>query len=214
MESTLISNPTREKIVLTLKKKGDMSVEALSREVNITPMGVRQHLLVLERNGIVEYITRKHGIGRPDFIYRLTESADDIFPKSYQEFALNLLMNIEENDGRQKVDELFRRRYERVLTEKKRLLSGKDSLSDRIYTLARILQEDGCIVEVEEDSGHFTLKQFNCPISKIAFRFKEACKYDLHLFKKLIGEGVVRQQCLSDGAKACVYLIPKKHMAN
>lgn len=210
MDTGLLKNPAREKIVLTLKKNGNMSVDDLSREINITPMGVRQHLLVLERNGIVEYITKKHGVGRPGFLYKLTESADDIFPKAYHEFALNLLIYIENTDGKDRINEIFRIRYKRILAEKTRLLSGRDNLSGRVHALAEILQKDGCIVELEEHSGFFRLKQFNCTISKIACRFKEACNYDLQLFKKIIGEDVLREQCLSDGDQACVYVIPKK----
>ena len=100
METALADNPTRKKILLALKKNGSMSVEDLSGEVNITPMGVRQHLLLLEKSGAVEYITKKHGVGRPGFLYRLTETADDLFPKSYQSFAMDILTDIEHLDGK------------------------------------------------------------------------------------------------------------------
>lgn len=104
METALADNPTRKKILLALKKNGSMSVEDLSGEVNITPMGVRQHLLLLEKSGAVEYITKKHGVGRPGFLYRLTETADDLFPKSYQSFAMDILTDIEHLDGKGKID--------------------------------------------------------------------------------------------------------------
>lgn len=209
MDSALVDNEMRKKILLTLKKKGSMSVGDLSKEINITTMGVRQHLHVLERNGVVEYIIKKHGIGRPSFIYRLTDVADDLFPKVYQVFALDVLRDLEETNGRDSIDGIFKRRNERTLKEKMRVLSEKDSLSDRLYALAGMLDEDGCMVELEENDRSFKLKQFNCPILKIASNFREACNYDLQLFKALIGEDVIRQQCLSDGANACVYIIPK-----
>lgn len=206
----LIDNPTRKKILLALKKKGDMSVDALSSEVKITPMGVRQHLLILEKSGAVEYVTRKHGVGRPGFLYRLTENADDLFPKSYQTLALEILTELERLDGRDKIDDVFRKRKERIAAEMIRLLSGKKTVSDRVRLLAEQLEKDGSIVDLEEDDRHFKLKQFNCPISKVSYRFKEACSHDLQLFKELFGEAVTREQCLSDGDQSCVYVIPKK----
>lgn len=209
MELSLTDNPTRKKILLALKKKGSMSVEDLSGEVNITPMGVRQHLLILEKNGAVEYVTKKHGVGRPGFLYRLTETADDLFPKSYQSFALDILADIERHDGRSKIDEIFRRRKERTVQEMKKLLSGTDTLSGRLQTFSDLLRKDGFIAELEEGSKHFKLRQYNCPVSKIAFRFKEACTYDLQIFREVFGKDVVREQCLSDGDRACVYTIPK-----
>lgn len=209
MDASLIDNPTRKKILLALKKNGSMSVEDLSGEVHITPMGVRQHLLILERSGAVEYSTRRQGVGRPGFLYRLTETADDLFPKSYQSFAMDILTDIENHDGTPKINEIFRRRKERTVQEMKRLLSGTDTLSGRLRSLTGLLRNNGFIAELEEGDNHFRLKQFNCPISKIASRFREACTYDLQLFKEVIGEHVVREQCLSDGDQACTYVIPK-----
>jgi len=209
MDTAITDNPTREKILLTLKKKGSMSVDGLSREVNITPMGIRQHLLVLERKGIVEYVTRKHGVGRPGFLYRLTETADELFPKGYQDLALDILSDLERTDGKDKIDQLFKRRKERLAAELTPHLQGIDTLSGRVHSFSEMLQKNGYIVELEEHPTLFRLKQFHCPILKVARRFKEACDYDLQLYRELIGETVRREQCISDGGQSCEYVIPK-----
>lgn len=213
MDTGLIDNPTRRKILLALKKNGSMSVDDLSDTVKITPMGVRQHLLILEKKGAVEYITRKHGVGRPGFLYRLTATADDLFPKSYQTFAMDILTELERLDGRGKIDEIFRRRKERIAAEMTQSLSGKETVSERLHALSDLLDRDGFISELEENDANFKLKQFNCPISKMALRFREACAHDLQLFREIIGEGVSREQCLADGDQACVYVIPKHDQA-
>ncbi len=209
METTLADNPTRKKILLALKKNGSMSVEDLSQDVNITPMGVRQHLLILEKSGAVEYVTKKHGVGRPGFLYRLTETADDLFPKSYRSFAMDVLADLELIDGKAKIDQIFRRRKERTVLEFRKRLSGTDTLSGRLHAFADALRAEGYIAELEEGSRHFRLKQFNCPISKIAQRFPEACAYDLQAIREIIGEDAAREQCLSNGDQACVYVFPK-----
>ncbi len=209
MDTALHDNITRDKILLTLKKKGSLSINGLSKEVNVTAMGVRQHLLILERKGIVEYVPKKHGKGRPGFFYHLTETADDLFPKTYLGFAIDILRCIEEIDGREKIDEIFRRRAEAMRDDRMKLLSKKHELSDRLHALAEILQKDSCMVELEEDAKYFNLKIFNCPISKISSRFNEACKYDYWALKELIGNGAMRKQCLSEGDPACIYVIPR-----
>jgi predicted ArsR family transcriptional regulator len=203
-------NATRWKILLTLKKKGSMSADCLSKEVSITPMGVRQHLLVLERNGIVEYAVHKHGVGRPGFLYRLTDIGDNLFPKSYQEFAVGLLSDIESTDGRGKIDSLFKRRRERIAAGLDSQLLSANNLAGRLRVIADLLQEEGGIIELEEDADSFILKQFNCPISKIAVLFKEACDHDLQLLREITGRNVIRQQCLSSGGQACVYIVEKR----
>jgi len=208
----LIDNPTRKAITLALKKRGSLSVEELSKVVRITPMGVRQHLLVLERNGIVEYITKRRGVGRPGYLYRLTEKAGGLFPNGYADFSLDILKDIEKYEGREKVDELFRRRTERIVSEKIKTFSEKSVLSQRVSALAEMLSSEGGIVELEEDDKDFKLKQFNCPLPKVASRFREACACDFRLLQALVGEGVPiqQQQTLADGALHCLYLIPKE----
>ncbi len=209
MDTTFSDSATRKKILLALKKKGNMTVDSLSKEVNITPMGVRQHLLLMERNGLVEYITEKHGVGRPGFLYRLTGPADDLFPKTYQEFALGILYDLEQMDGKDKVAELFIRRKERMKAGLAVALSGVDNLSDKLRILAESMKSEGGIVEIEESKDSITLKQFNCPISKVALRFSEACDQDLQFITELTGSNVVRQQCIRDGDQSCRFVIKK-----
>ncbi len=209
MNTAFADGATKKKILLTLKKKGSMSVDSLSKEVNITPMGVRQHLLLMEKGGLVEYVTEKHGVGRPGFLYRLTDMADDLFPKTYQDFAINVLSDLENMDGKDKIAELFRRRKERIRAGLAGLLSGAAGLPDKLSILADSMRAEGGIIELEEDNHSFTLKQFNCPIPKIASRFGDACEQDLQLLSEITGRKVVRRQCLRDGDRSCTYVIEK-----
>ena len=121
----LNENPTREKIILLLKKRGAMAIDELSRELSITSMGIRQHLLSLERRGLIEYMTKRQGIGRPAFLYKLTAKADDLFPKEYDKFILNLFRDIEKNDGREKIDEILKWRRNRIVKDAREVLADK-----------------------------------------------------------------------------------------
>lgn len=195
---------------MLLKKKGSMSVEELSKEINITSMGVRQHLLILERNGIVEHITMKQGVGRPGFLYKLTESAENLFPKRYHNLLIDTLSDIAEKEGRERIMDIFKRRRERLFNERIGLLTEKTDLRDKVTTLAWLLNKEGNMVEIDENDKYYKLKQYNCTIHKVALRFKEACINDHELIKDLIGaKGIIHKERISDGSQACVYLIPK-----
>lgn len=210
MISELTENPTRRKIIIILKKKGEMSVEDLSKEINITAMGVRQHLLILERNGIVEYITKRQRVGRPGFLYKLTDAAENLFPKNYQNLAIDILSDIAEKEGRQKIMEIFKRRKDRLFNRRIQFLSEKNSLRDKVITLAELMNKEGNMVEIGENDKYFKLKQNNCTIHKVALMFKEACINDHELIKDLMGiKDIIHQERISDGSQACVYLIPK-----
>lgn len=204
-------NSTRGNIVLFLKKKGGMSIEELSNVINITPMGVRQHLLALEKKGIVTFIKKRHGRGRPVFTYMLTEKADDLFPKSYDGLALGILRDIKKHDGNEKIDKIFAWRRHRLFKFKREALSGKENLHDILNTLKQLLEAEGHFVELSKKNGHYHLKQYHCPIGKIAREFKDACKHELQLYRDLIGKHVTREQSVSEGAPSCLYLIPRIH---
>jgi predicted ArsR family transcriptional regulator len=202
-------NPTRERILFLLKKRGPLSIDDLSRQMGITPMGIRQHLISLERKGFVDYVARRYGVGRPAFLYKLTEKADDLFPKAYYKFMLTTLKELEKNEGRDKVDEIFRWRKEKILKERKDSLSDKKSLQDRVYALKDLLEADGYLVDLDMDDNNFILKEFNCPIAKVATEFREACKYELQIYRELLRKDITRQECIVEGSPSCTYIIPK-----
>ena len=205
----LNENPTREKIILLLKKRGPMAIDELSRELSITSMGIRQHLLSLERRGLIEYMTKRQGIGRPAFLYKLTAKADDLFPKEYDKFMINLFRDIEKNDGREKIDEILKWRRNRIVKDAKEGLADKKSIGEKMLALKEILEADGYFPEISESSTHYILKLFNCPIFKLAAEYKEVCRHDLGMFRELLGKDLNRDECINSGNPSCTYSLPK-----
>lgn len=208
MEQILQDAPTRHKILFLLKKNGGLTNDALSRLIRITPMGVRQHLLSLEREGFVRYETVRHGVGRPIFVYKLTEKATDWFPSSYDRFSLQILEAVEGREGRHGVDQMFQWRKEYLLERYRDVLGESQSLHDRVLLFSSKLREAGYCIEVEQSSSGFILRQYNCPIRAIAKDYPEACHYELELYRGIMGVGVQRSQCLAENGTACEYLIP------
>lgn len=201
-------NITKNSIIILLKKSGGMTIEELSKLVEITPMGIRQHLISLEKKGVVTYTAKRQGIGRPGFIYKLTEVADTLFPKSYDNFAVETLKDIEKNEGRSKIDEIFGWRSKRTLRTRKEVLREKKSIAELVNGLKEILQSEGYLVELEIIDGSYHLKLYNCPINKIAFEYDEACKHEIQMFKDLLGCDMQRLKSITDGGQACIYVIP------
>jgi predicted ArsR family transcriptional regulator len=200
---------TKQKILTHLKKSDHLTVAELSRRMGITPMAVRQHLMTLEKKGIIQYEAKKYGVGRPVFLYSLTERAEGIFPKAYGTFLTDMLRTLEEMDGKRKLDKLFRLRKEHLLAEKRKSLSGLGTLPEKLSKLAEELEADGFMAELSQDKDNFILKQFNCPIKGVSSEFTQPCKYELELYRDLLGTGVSRPECQREGDPACVYLIPK-----
>jgi predicted ArsR family transcriptional regulator len=208
MDIQVDENSTRNSIIQLLKKSNGLSIEELSKNIHITPMGIRQHLLSLEKKGVVTYIAKKHGIGRPGFVYMLTDSADELFPKSYDKFAIEILNDLKKYEGPEKLATVFRWRKDKQLSTIREALADTEHGTATVNGLKKILESEGHIVELTRENGHYHLKQFNCPIRKVAAEFKDLCSYELQLYRELFGEQVVREQNIADGSIACSYRIP------
>jgi predicted ArsR family transcriptional regulator len=208
MKYTVDENGTRENIIVLLKKSGGMSIEELRREIDITPMGIRQHLIALEKKGIVTYVTKRRGIGRPGFVYMLTDKANELFPTSYADLAIGVLRDIRKHDGIGKIDQIFKWRKDRVLKLRKQALAENQSVDESVRELSRLLQSEGYFVEVSRSNGHYRLKQYHCPIEAVAREFSAACAHELLLYKELLGKNVFREQTITEGSPHCLYIIP------
>ncbi len=191
-----------------------MSIDDLSGELQITSMGVRQHLLSLERRGLIDYMARRQGIGRPAFLYKLTEKAENFFPKAYDAFIINVFRDIEKHDGHAKIEEIFKWRKNRLLKDAREAVDGKPAFHDKVYVLRDFLNSEGYFADLLDTDNRYLLKLFNCPIYKLASEFKDACRYNLQLLRDLLGKEVNRESCMIQGETSCTYSIPKSLQKN
>lgn len=196
--------PTRRKILLALKKAGGMTAGELSELLGMTSMGVRRHLNILERDGLVSFDSEQRGLGRPAYVYQLTANADNLFPKTYHVLANELLGYLDEDD----LGRVFERRAERRLRLARARLAGL-GFREKIAELARILDEDGYLAEWEQvDEGTYLVTEFNCAIHDVAYRYRQACASELDFIRALLPEAVVeRQEYMMSGATCCSYRI-------
>ncbi len=199
---------TRREILMTLKKQGGMTADELSEVLGITAMGVRRHLMTLERDGLVQYKPVQRGVGRPSYVYSLTELADDLFPKNYEQFATELLNILRITDGEEKIEELFAKRMERLEAAYAPYLANKD-LPEQIAELTRIQNANGYLAEWEHvEDGTYVFVEHNCAIAKIANTCNFACDYELELLKKLLdADEIVRESHMGSGDISCRYRI-------
>ena len=205
--------PTRREILIALKKSGGLTAEQLSNLLGITPMGVRRHLITLERDGLVTYKTVQRGVGRPTYVYHLTDLADELFPKSYAELTQELLKILEESEGAGKVEALFAKRAERLAAAYRPRLEGKD-LAEQVAELARLQSEAGYLAEWEKiDENTFILKEHNCTIARVASHYPQACTFELTLFQNLLDGEVTREKHITSGDEGCFYVI-RRHQAD
>lgn len=202
---------TRQNILHHLRRHGRMTAIELSKSLEIGAVGVRQHLALLERDGLVEVAGLRRSVGRPSHLYQLTPEAERYFPKSYDTFAVEVLEIVSDIYGEEAINQVFSERTKRIKRRYFPRMEGK-SRAERVAELAEILVEMGHMCEYTCDQdGSFVLVGHNCPLDCIARCYPQCCTYEQELYQALLGVPIRRESYIAGGDRACRYTIPAEN---
>jgi DeoR family transcriptional regulator, suf operon transcriptional repressor len=198
--------PTRRALLVALRKRGEARAEELTAELGVTVGAVRQHLQGLAAADLVAHRVDRPGPGRPRHVYRLAPAAEALFPRAYAELTVELLDYIGDEDPDLVARAFERRRRARVERTRERLAGlGFDA---RVAEVARVLDEDGYLAEVEPlgDGGGWRILEHNCAILAVAQRYGHACGAEIAFLREVLPDAdVTRVSHILTGAHACTY---------
>ena len=197
---------TRWDILQILKKRGKASLEELAKEIGLVPVTVRSHLSVLERDHLVTSEEVRGRVGRPHFVYSLTDNAQELFPKNYHVLAERVLRAILEMDGPEKLERVFQTVSDNWASERAPRMAGKTA-EERVQEMAQIRTEEGALAECDRVNGEFMLRQYNCPAIRVAGQQPLVCRAELDYLRKLLGMDVERVSSIATGDGSCNYVI-------
>jgi predicted ArsR family transcriptional regulator len=199
---------TRQQILEYLQRQSRATVKELGKLLGLTSTGIRQHLTVLERDGLVDAREERGKVGRPTLVYSLTEKADALFPKTYDALASVLIEEVRESEGNERLHELLGRVAERMAAPYVERVEGRP-FDDRVQETARIMEEQGCMVELREvdGGGEYLLDEFTCPFPKVAERDRAVCALHVDFVRQLTGADARLTRSLLRGECACTYRI-------
>jgi len=196
--------PTRKQILDYLRLNGKGSVKDLGELLGLTSTGIRQHLTILERDGLIEGHEARGRIGRPALTYTLTCIGDAVYPKKYSALATMLLEEIGAMNGDKAVVDMLRRVGQRFAEPYLSRMEGK-SLLDRMATVAQIIEEQGCLVAF--DKAALVLNRFTCPYPEVARLQHAVCEIDGAFMTRLLDVPVKLESCIAAGDRICTYRI-------
>lgn len=197
---------TRGRILEFLQRSGRGTVKDLRQLLGLTATGIRQHLTVLERDGLVEAREERGRVGRPTLVYSITEKADSLFPKTYDVLASVLLEEIRASEGNEKLHQLLQNVAHRLASPYSERVQGKSPV-ERVQETAAIMEEQGCVVDWRESDGDFFIDEYTCPFPKTAERDRAVCA--LHVeFVRVLSDGHTRlTSSLLRNERSCTYRI-------
>jgi predicted ArsR family transcriptional regulator len=177
---------TRGQIV-TLLRRANRTVEDLARALDLTDNGVRAHLAVLERDGIVRQrgsVRRSSGGGKPAYVYELTQEGEDLFPKAYEDTLRRLLDILSDQLGPQESEALLRSVGRRLAEEHSTRADGAHA---RLETAVEVLNELGGLTELEERDGAVVIRGYSCPLAGVTPDHPEVCRMAEALVAEVAG---------------------------
>ena len=118
-----ILKESRSAIIDLLKINGAMSTEQLASELDVTKVNIRRHLNLLESDGLIAHELEHHDRGRPRYRYSLTEKACCFFPQIYDEFAREVLVQIQRTFGDDGLRKVLSARADELIGQLKKLAS-------------------------------------------------------------------------------------------
>ncbi len=202
---------TRRELLVVLRKRGEARAEELASALGVTVGAVRQHLQGLAAADLVEHREERPGPGRPRHVYRLAPAAEALFPRAYGELTVELLDYIDDEDPQMVARAFERRRRARVERVRERL-DGLD-FDARVAEVARVLDEDGYLAEVEPlpDGEGWEIREHNCAILAVARRYGHACGAEIAFLREVLPDAdVTRVSHILTGAHACGYEVRRR----
>src|SRR3970282_1439966 len=207
MVAALQMQSTRQHILEYLQRQGRATVKELGNLLGLNSTGIRQHLTVLERDGLVDAREERGRVGRPTLVYSLTEKADALFPKTYDALAAVLLEEIRCSQGNERLHDLLHKAAERMAAPYTERIAGRPR-PERVHETARIMEEQGCIVDVREaGDGEYYIDEFTCPFPRVAQQDRSVCALHVDFGRVLTGGRTPLTQRLLRGGRARCYRI-------
>ena len=155
------------------------------------------------------------GMGRPQYIYRLTQKGLDQFPKHYDEFAVTFLSAMADRVGADRMEEVLHDQWQQKALQYRDKI-GNGSLRERIASLANLRTQEGYMVdwyplETEGKQEQYVFAEYNCAISQVAETFPSVCGHELEMLQAVFADSSVeRTHWMVGNEHQCGYLIAEK----
>jgi predicted ArsR family transcriptional regulator len=197
---------TRQQILDYLRKERRATVKQLGELLGLTSTGVRQHLSVLERDGLIAAREERGHVGRPALVYTLTEQGDAIYPKKYDQLANVLIEEIRGVAGAQGLQTILRKVAARFAEPYGERVDGLP-LADRVSEACGVIRERGCLADFRQEGDDWLISQYTCPFPNVARRNSGVCALDVEFVRTLVGADARLTKSLLRGDDSCTYRV-------
>jgi predicted ArsR family transcriptional regulator len=204
-----MSDASADRILFLLKTRGPQTAAALAKILRVTAVAVRQQLMKLQSESLVEHRDARLTVGRPKRHWRLTEKAQARFPDAHASMTLEILSAARKVFGEAGIERLISARESETKDSYAQRLRSARSLVQKVERLAEARAAEGYMAECRTDSdGTLWLIENHCPVCAAARECQGFCRSELAIFQSLLPNATVeRTDHILAGARRCAYRI-------
>jgi len=190
---------SRDRILeLLLKSEEPLNVQALSAALGISRNAAHQHVMAMEREGLIERDSAIRTKGRPSRGFRLSAAGRATFPRQYALLAKQLLQEL----SRHLAPDELGGAMERIGANLADTLSGGEGVRS-VATIAGMMRELGYESKAVEGEDGPEIEAHNCVFHDLASADPAICEVDLSLLRSLSGQRVEHPRCMAKGERSC-----------
>lgn len=207
MVTKTVQKGLRGQILQDLKMAQPLTANELAARYGVSPNAIRRHLKELEADQLVEYGRQQRGKGAPTFAYRLTASAEALFPRRYAEELTEVLSYLEQRGGREEVRKFFTERFHAQAGMLLARLQGS-TVEERVEAVVDLLKQQGFMAEwTPAADGGMRIAEHNCAMQAVAEKYPEVCEAEADFLREILQVDVRRDAHIPHGCNACEYAV-------
>lgn len=195
---------TRDVILHALKNSSQLKVEDLAEVADVSPVTVRHHLNALQADGLIEVESVRRKVGRPYYVYSLSEEGHELFPQKYVHLTNILLDEMKTRLPQQTVDDIFGSAVERIVSRHRHKFESLD-VEGRLNYLMNILDDEGFLARWEKVDNHYRIIEYSCPYLSVGANHAEVCTLDKELIISVMQTPITQHSCMLNGDDCCQF---------
>lgn len=190
-----------------LAARGEATVAELARELDMNQANIRRHLEVMRAEALVDVRVQRHEIGRPSYVYKLTERGEEL-SGHYPRLVNRMVRRIAAlpDGGPELLAQVFDGVADDIATAYRPKVSGA-TVEERVMQTSDALKDEGIVDHWRRDDDGFHLMNTTCPYRKAAELTDAPCHADHRTVELLVGAPVQQVSRMVDGHAMCEYVV-------
>jgi DeoR family suf operon transcriptional repressor len=200
---------TREALRELLAAHGEVTVAQAAAELGLNQANIRRHFEVMRAEGLVDIRLHRGEVGRPSYVYRLTERGEELnahYPRLVSRVFRRLTAIQPSPEGADLLEAVLDGVAEDVAGAYRPLVTGA-TIGERVAETSEALKGEGIVDHWRKDADGYHLMNTACPYRKAAEASPAPCHADRKTVELLLGAPVAQVSRMVDGSPQCEYLV-------